>query len=141
MWYSDDNVYHERLLELKVNESSWYILTPNNDLYVEDWSCKGVDGPISFKIKGNDFRYFSRISQPVYRFSTYPTDDEFKEHVKQALQELGGASMSPDAWRPQYVPNMGRRVEATEYLGRLLTPTRIRGKDGGRVDVWMSLKR
>ena len=135
VWYSDDNVYHERLLVWKVNESSWYILTPDNDLYVEDWSCKGGDGPISFKIKGDDFRYFSRISQPVYRFSTYPTDEEFKEHVKQALQELGGASRSPNAWRPQYVLNMaGRRVEATEYLGRLLTPTRIRGKDGGRVD-------
>ena len=135
VWYSDDNVYHERLLVWKVNESSWYILTPDNDLYVEDWSCKGGDGPISFKIKGDDFRCFSRISQPVYRFSTYPTDEEFKEHVKQALQELGGASRSPNAWRPQYVLNMaGRRVEATEYLGRLLTPTRIRGKDGGRVD-------
>ena len=28
VWYSDDVVYHERLLVWRVSEDTWYILTP-----------------------------------------------------------------------------------------------------------------
>ena len=74
MWYTDDDVYHERILVWRVDEDTWYVLTPDRDLYPEGWSGRSDEGPISFKLKDVDFRYFSRGSQPGYRVATYPTD-------------------------------------------------------------------
>ena len=54
----------------------------------EDWSGHVDDGPVSFKLKGKDFRYFSRVGQPVYRFTMYPTDEEFRDHVGTAWGEI-----------------------------------------------------
>ena len=56
VWYSDDNVYHERLMVWKVTDTKWYVLTPDGDLYAEDWSGLVDDGPVSFKLKGKDFK-------------------------------------------------------------------------------------
>ena len=32
VWYSDDSVYHERVLLWKAGESTWYIVTPDHDV-------------------------------------------------------------------------------------------------------------
>eukprot|EP00435_Cladocopium_sp_Y103_P039377 s2017_g10.t1 len=68
VWYNDDDVYHERVLVWRVDGKSWYVLTPDKDLYVEDFSGLGENGPVSFKVKDDDFRYWSRLGKPVYRF-------------------------------------------------------------------------
>eukprot|EP00971_Amphidinium_carterae_P341554 6480411-Amphidinium_carterae.1 len=48
-WYSDDDVYHERLLVWPVvNETTdcrWVIQTPDGDLYVEPLGTSSLDGP------------------------------------------------------------------------------------------------
>ena len=42
LWYADDTVYHERILVWRVSDTVWCILTPDGDLYQEDWSgCCG----------------------------------------------------------------------------------------------------
>ena len=134
VWYSDDNVYHERLMIWRSNPTTWFVLTPDGDFYQEDWSGLGDDGPVSFKVKGKgmDFQYFSRITQPVYRFREYPDDETFKGYIEQALTELGELGTGTFSWTPRKIYQMdGREVEASEFLGRLLVPRRIRRRDGG----------
>eukprot|EP00913_Durusdinium_trenchii_P010332 g9688.t1 len=92
------------------------------------------EGPISFKLKKTDFSHFSRISQPVYRFSSYPDDDRFRELVEEALNELGELGSGSLSWTPRKVIDMkGKEVEASLYLGRLIVPRRLRRRDGGYV--------
>ena len=115
VWYTDDDVYHERILVWRVDEDTWYVLTPDRDLYPECWSGRSDEGPISFKLKDVDFRYFSRVSQPVYRFATYPTDDEFKSHISTALRELGLEGVNPLPWTRE--ANTRTYLEGILYVG------------------------
>ena len=50
VFFEDDVYWHERLLLWRAGENQWYVLTPDLDLYVEDWSLGGGEGPV--KIKG-----------------------------------------------------------------------------------------
>ena len=134
VWYSDDSVYHERLMVWRAGDTEWFVLTPDGDFYREDWSGHSDEGPISFKLKKTDFSHFSRISQPVYRFSSYPDDDRFRELVEEALNELGELGSGSLSWTPRKVIDMkGKEVEASPYLGRLIVPRRLRRRDGGYV--------
>ena len=136
MWYTDDDVYHERILVWRVDEDTWYVLTPDRDLYPECWSGRSDEGPISFKLKDVDFRYFSRVSQPVYRFATYPTDDEFKSHISTALRELGLEGVNPLPWTPSSILDMrGQEANTRTYLEGTLVRRRIVRRDLGRLDV------
>ena len=92
-----------------------------------------ADGPVSCRLKNSEFRYFSRVGQPVYRFRTYPTDAEFKRHVETALRELGELGERP-SWNPQKVINAaGKEVEAALFLGTLMVPPRLT-RQTGRLD-------
>ena len=53
--------WHERLVLWKLSDSVWYVLTPDLDLYGEDLSCSGCEGPSKVKVKGVDFKYSSRV--------------------------------------------------------------------------------
>ena len=135
VWYVDDHVYHERVLIWRVNDTTWYALTPDADMYAEDWSGTSEDGPRSFLLKGQDYEYLSRIRLPVYRFVSYPDDGALREHIETAFKELGNAATAVGAWRPRHVVNSkGQEVEATLFLGRLLVPRRVRRLGGGQID-------
>ena len=45
VYYSDDVVWHERLLLYRHGPGCWFILTPDLDLYAEDLRMSGEDGP------------------------------------------------------------------------------------------------
>lgn len=36
-WYQDDTMYHERILVWKKGSSSWYVPTPDGDMYEEHY--------------------------------------------------------------------------------------------------------
>ena len=72
--HPDDSVDHERLLLWRHSEGLWMILTRDGDRYVEDLRCAGGDGPTRMRVKGIDFKYWSRAEGPVYRFRDYPTN-------------------------------------------------------------------
>ena len=118
VWYSDDEVFHERIMIWRVDALTWYVLTPDRDLYAENFSGTSDNGPVSFKLKGGDFNYFSRLGQPVYRFDGHPSNEEFKEYVETALKELGILGKADMGWRPQKIFDMdGAEHEATAFLG------------------------
>ena len=62
---------------------SWFILTPDFDIYAE--LLDGSQGPSRVRIKNKTFQYWSRFSQASYRFSEVVTDDVFKKYIGEAI--------------------------------------------------------
>ncbi|CAE7243495.1 pksN [Symbiodinium natans] len=127
-WYEDDDLWHERLLIWPKDRQSWWVATPDGDMYLEPIVGDGTLGPLTFRIKGVDFTYWSRLTRPVYRFSESVSDEDFKGWIREALQELRGME-GPSPEVPRHVRNMkGDVVDATAYLGTILVPRRVGAK-------------
>jgi len=113
----------------------WFILTPDLDLYAEDLRMMGGDGPTKVKLKGHDFRYWSRVGGASYRFAA-PLDgeDRLKGYIRQAFQEGLQAPDFDRAWRPANVVTVqGALCPLQDYLGDLdpaALRRRINGKGG-----------
>eukprot|EP00435_Cladocopium_sp_Y103_P027188 s335_g6.t1 len=132
VFYSDDTYWHERIYLWKDKGSCHYIVTPDEDVYSEDFSADPSDGPSRFKIKGRDFPYWSSLRAPVYRFRQAPTDEKLRQYVGMAIQDMGSRVFEPGAWRPQYIlTSKGEEVSPSAFLGRLLVPRRITRGTGG----------
>ena len=139
VFFEDDVYWHERLLLWPRDSSSWYILTPDLDVYAEDLSCTGGDGPSKVKVKGKDFRYWSRVGGHAYSFANPVADDDLlRAHIKQAYQMgLREDDFDPDA-RPEHVLDVkGALRPVAEFLpnlgGRRLTGKQPAGRRGGGV--------
>lgn len=124
VWYDDDSMYHERILIWKNGSSSWYVLTPDEDLYEESFANDG-EGPSRFLIRGKNFWYYSRLDAPVYRFDKDPPEEEMKRHIETALDELGISRLEGDAWRPRFIRVKGELIHASNILGRRLVFQRM----------------
>ena len=100
VFYSDDNLWHERLLLWRFSEGVWYVLTPDKDVYAEDLRCLGED--------------------------SRPWTATFRRRIREAHQ-LGLREDGFDgAWRPLEILNMdGQRKEASGFLGGLLVSRRL----------------
>ena len=137
VWYTDDTVYHERVLLWKVSDSSWYIVTPDHDVYVEDFSSP-QQGPAKFHIKGVRFQYYSRLPHGVYRSDQDLSEDELKRFIDEALDDLGYDVVPHDAWKPAFVRVGRNKVSISKMLGRRVVPRRLvssRGAGKGVLDV------
>ena len=136
VFYSDDTVWHERIPLWRASEGHWMIWTPDGDRYVEDLRGGAADGPSRVKVKGKDFVYWSRVGGPAYRFSTFPTDEEFRVLIKESFLELAGDPTFDREWRPDVIVNMNGKTEVgKEFLGGLLTTHRLPGKKGRIVNA------
>ena len=49
-YFNDDGMYHERILLWRSHEMVWGMLTPDLDVYLEDFSGYGEVGCDNFKI-------------------------------------------------------------------------------------------
>ena len=128
-YFSDEGMYHERLLLWKSESMKWVILTPDDDVYVEDFSGYGDPGCDSFKVKGVHFTYWSRVGAAAYRFSREISDDVLRQKIGEALELLGDEVHGADSWRPRGIQlRDGSVADASAFLGRLLVPRRLRGK-------------
>lgn len=133
VYYSDDNVWHERLALWKQSGTRWMIYTPDSDRYVEDLSGTDPDGPNRVKVKGVDFKYWSRVGGSAYRFRSFPSEAEFRMLLKDSFRELSKEVVDFDRdWRPISIIDMkGQTHAAEDFLGGLLTIHRITRKGGG----------
>lgn len=61
VFYSADVYWHERILLWKGQGDCWYIMTPDGDVYLEDLSLKGEDGPVKMRVIGKRFDYWSSL--------------------------------------------------------------------------------
>ena len=131
VFYSDDSVWHERIPIWRASEGLWMIVTPDADRYVEDLRGGAADGPAKVKIKGKDFKYWSRVGGATYRFSSGLTNEEFRARIKETYKELLTAPGFDREWRPDSIIDMEGKVHPTsEFLGGLLTTHRLTGKKG-----------
>ena len=119
-FYEGDTVWHERLVIWPSMDDpvSWYILTPDLDLYVEKYDLDGSTGPKRVRMKGVTFQYWSRFREPVYRFKIQVTDEDFKKYVREAIDEI----KREGHWKDSLVPKSlfdrsGKEVSATAFLG------------------------
>ena len=133
VFFEDDVYWHERLLLWRAGENQWYVLTPDLDLYVEDWSLGGGEGPVKIKQKGTDFRYWSRVDGSSYRFAEPIVDDQqLRSYIKQAYRDgVDQPGFDPD-WRPSHVVDTkGVVQDAGVFLKDLLISHRLTGKGPG----------
>ena len=133
VWYSDDSVYHERVLLWKTGESTWYIVTPDHDVYVEDFNDP-ANGPARFHIKGLHFKYYSRLSHGVYRFDDELSEDELKKFIEEALDDLGYDVLPPGAWCPGFARVGKNQVSLSKMLGQRVVPRAVKSRGKGVMD-------
>ena len=136
VWYVDDSMWHERLVlwpDMRPGEvSSWWILTPDLDVYSERYDLNPAEGPSRVRIKGTTFKYWSRFSEPTYRFRDALEDDEVKSYMKQVIEDIKNDGSWDDSKIPEKIFNRaGKEETSTAYLGRVLIPRRIAGKGAG----------
>ncbi len=136
VFYSDDDVWHERLPLWRAGDGMWMIYTPDKDMYVEDLRCGSDDGPSKVKVKGYDFKYWSRVGGAAYRFASPPSPEEFRSLLKEAFKELGKDPGFDKAWRPDVVMDMdGKSHPASDFLRGVLVTHRLPARGGGVLDV------
>ena len=135
-FYEDDTVWHERLVVWPSMEDplGWYILTPDLDLYVEKYDLDASTGPKRVRMRGVTFRFWSRFREPVYRFRSDVTDEDFKKYIQKAIEEIKKDGRWNDALVPKNLwDRSGKEVSATAYLGLILVRRRVRAKGLGVV--------
>lgn len=112
----------------------WYILTPDEDYYVERFDLNPSDGPKRVRMKGVTFHYWSRFSEPVYRFSSPVDDASFKKYIQIAIDEIKKGGLWNESKVPRTILNLkGEEVSATAYLGRILVTKRVIEKGRGAI--------
>ena len=117
VYYDDDVYWHERLVLWRCTDDVWFVLTPDNDIYPEDLSCSGDEGPAKVKVKGVDFRYWSRVGGSAYRFATPVTDDKLlRSYIKQAYREATLDPAFDRDWRPAHVIDCKGAVQDVEQV-------------------------
>ena len=126
VYYSDDVVWHERLLLWRHGPDCWFILTPDLDLYAEDLGMRGEDGPSRVKVKGQDFKYWSRVGGTAYRFSApVSTDDSLRSYIRQAFREGLKDDSFDREWRPEHVVDVKGLLQQPGQIGSCQSsPTR-----------------
>ena len=128
-YYSDDNVWHERIAIWRVNAYEWFVLTPDSDLYPEILTGGQVDGPVKVKIQGEDFRYWSRVGGTVYRFRENIEDSVLRDRINEARVEAQSLAGYDSQWFPSDVIDSSGATVPAEAFGLVRDPRRrLRGK-------------
>ena len=131
VYYSDDSVWHQRLALWHVKEGVWVICTPDSDVYAED--LRGVeDGPSRVKVKGVDFRYWSRVGGPCYRFAEEPSEQELKALIRQGYAAAMEEDDFDSSWQPTAVLVGAKVQDFAGFFGGSFLRHRPSGKQGGR---------
>ena len=136
VFYTDDDVWHERLPLWRESDGKWMIYTPDKDMYVEDLRGDSDDGPEKVKVKSHDFRYWSRVGGAAYRFASPPSSEEFRTLLKEAYKELAREPSFDKSWRPDGVMDMDGKIHSSaDFLKGLLVTHRLPPRGGGVLDL------
>ena len=127
VFYSDDTVWHQRLALWRVKEGVWVLRTPDSDVYAED--LRGVeDGPSRVKIKGIDFRYWSRVGGPCYRFAEEPSEQELKAFIRHGHSIAMEEDDFDGGWQPTELMVGDTVRDFASFVGGSFLPHRLSGK-------------
>ncbi|CAE7249467.1 unnamed protein product, partial [Symbiodinium sp. CCMP2456] len=88
VFYQDDTVWHERyILAPGHRAETYWIVTPDDDVYEEDLQGRSPDGPSRVREVPPGIRTLPNLRTSVYRFREAMTDANLKAKVKVALRE------------------------------------------------------
>ncbi|CAE7272241.1 unnamed protein product [Symbiodinium sp. CCMP2592] len=83
VWYSDDNVWHERVVLLEGRGPD--VFSPDDDVYQEDLGGAAVDGPE--KVREIPYGTRTRYSKPVYKFRVDIDESFIRGNVRRAWED------------------------------------------------------
>ena len=98
-------MWHERLLLWPHDQESWWIYTPDHDVYSEQIGGDPQQGVWTFRVKGLDLQYWSRLRFPVYQIRDSIDDDTLKGLIKGVLKDLGKSGGSDEVLGAGYCPS------------------------------------
>ncbi|CAE7892794.1 unnamed protein product, partial [Symbiodinium necroappetens] len=88
VFYSDDDVWHERYVLLPGDEEGFFwIWTPDDDVYEEDMRGKSDDGPAKVRFVPVGVKTLPNLRKAVYRFRDDVTDQTLLTKVREAHRE------------------------------------------------------
>ena len=89
LWYSDDDVWHERTLIWPATDDLrwWYVLTPDGDLYCEKIDGSDPEGCEKLCLLGDDGSRPVGLEKPIYAFQTPIEEVDLFRHMKEAQEE------------------------------------------------------
>ena len=94
VWYTDDDVWHERLVLLRGGgKDEYWVVTPDQDLYEENLGGDAEDGPQRVRVVPYGTR--TRYTRPVYKFKEEVTAEFLEEKILQAWREHESAYGGP----------------------------------------------
>ena len=97
VWYSDDTVWHERLLLYPVSEKEWVIRTPDGDQYIEQIDALDPNGSSKLALCGPKGQAPDVLGGKFYRFAERADDDELRQMIGTAKGQAkeGGSTITP----------------------------------------------
>ena len=115
VWYSDDNVWHERLCLWPLGRYRWIIYTPDRDLYVEEFGGGG-DGPEKIRLVGPRGGV-GGVRGGMYCFPSRPDEGQLRKLILEAAAESEHEVVEGPA--PDKVFLQGREAPLEPWLGRV----------------------
>jgi len=96
--YYEGDLWHQRVLlwREKGSRSRWVILTPDNDLYVEDMKCDRRNGIARCHLLSSSSHHPRPLWGRSYRFRAQPSEAEMRALVRRARADLGALAAPPE---------------------------------------------
>ena len=127
VYYPDDDLWHERLLLYPVvpKTGEWYVLTPDDDVYVENVAANDDEGCTRAFMCGPDRERPQMAARKFYRFRDWPGAKIVKSHILDCRRLVEGSEH--EAVDPtRVVTPLGPIADFSEFIG--VKPRPARGK-------------
>ena len=129
VWYSDDNVWHERLLIWKRADGSWEILTPDGDKYCEDLRKNG-NGPEEVVRLPASGEIPNDVTESVYRFRSYFKAVGHRACLREGFLDAKAEDAGAVVLFSSVYDYAGELANVTDIVGRDALPRRVTRKTG-----------
>ena len=114
VFYHDDVHYHERVLLWKAGGASYGVVTPDLDVFVEDFTDAGVVGVTRC---GSDLRLPAGLPGPAYRFEEHPSRDMMRGWIFAGREAVAEHLLRREVPNVDVVLWRGRREPLRDFLG------------------------
>ncbi|CAE7228779.1 unnamed protein product [Symbiodinium sp. CCMP2592] len=121
--FEDDKFYHERILLWCAGGTDWVTLTPDYDVYNENFSGIGDPGFDRCKIKGIDFSYWCSCTQnpelpnPLHRLKDYISMRSSLERFSMGMVLSAGEPEQREETQPEAQPEVFFQLHPPSWIG------------------------
>ena len=134
LWYRDDHVWHDNLVGLLIGGEEVVLYTPDDDLYIEQIGCKGVNGLIKLRGLGPRLGYPRGLHGRIYQFRQGVDNGLIRRVIRESIslieQERGEAPIPSTV-----IDASGNEVTLDELFGGRFVQRRLGLGHGARTAV------